>query len=137
MGGMKDEAQWTEQWMEAEAGDADPSFVFRMSNNKFIQGVPVKLPSIDVVILGTKVPVPMDAIMGIRFPEAEGAKASIALKNGEVYSGDVQMPEVRLAVEWGEAKIKSGLLRSMVRSNDLFWQLKDTPSGSRWFLAPK
>jgi len=115
----------------------DPSYVFRMSNNKFIQGIPVDLPELDIYILGTKVPVPLDAIMGIRFAATDQGKASIALKNGEVYNGTVEMPEIRLAVEWGEAKIKRGMLRSMVKTNDLFWQLKDTPSGSQWFLAPK
>lgn len=130
-------AEAAENVANGDNEDANPSYVFRMSNNKFITGVPVDLPSIDVYILGTKVPVPTDAIMGIRFAATDEGKASIALKNGEVYSGTVEMPEVRLAVEWGEAKIKRGMLRSMVKTNDLFWQLKDTPAGARWFLAPK
>ncbi len=117
--------------------NADPSFIFRMSNNKFIEGVPVDLTGVDIFILETRVPVPIDAIMGIRFATDGEDNASIALTNGEVYNGRITVPDVSLSVEWGEAKIKRGMLRSMVKSNDLYWQLDDTPAGSKWFLAPK
>ena len=120
-----------------EADKAAAEFVVRMKNNKFLRGVPVDLALIDVFILGTKIPVPLDQVVGIRFAATPEENGTVALKNGEMLSGRIDPPTVVLSVEWGEAKINPNVVSSMVRDGSMQWSVRNTPNGPQWFLAPR
>jgi hypothetical protein len=115
----------------------DPNFTVRMKNNKFLQGLPMEFGFIDVYILGTKVSVPLEDVSGIRVGADANDKGTVALKNGDILNGRIDLPELKLAVDWGQAIINRDMVKSMVRTNDLYWQMKDTPNGPMWFLAPR
>ncbi len=115
----------------------DASFIFRLKNNKYLQGVPMDFALLDIYVMGAKISLPIDSIVGVRFPDSPDQKATVALKDGELLNGKIDTPTIRLAVEWGEARINREVVKSMVKTPDLFWQLKDTPNGPKWFLAPK
>ena len=120
-----------------EANKAASEFVVRMKNNKFLRGVPVDLALVDVYILGTKIPVQLDQVVGIRFAATPEENGTVALKNGEMLSGRIDPPTVVLSVEWGEAKINPSVVSSMVRDGSMQWSVRNTPNGPQWFLAPR
>ena len=122
---------------EKTAPVADSNFVVRMKNNKFLRGVPVDLAFIDVYVLGTKIPIPIDQIAGVRFAQADGEKGTVALTNGEMLSGRIETPKIHLAVDWGEAKINPGVITGIVRSVDMQWSMRNSPSGPQWYLSPR
>ncbi len=116
---------------------AAAEIVVRMKNNKFLRGIPIDLAMIDVYILGTKIPVPLDQVTGIRFASGADEKSTIALKNGEMLSGRIDRPKVVLSVEWGEATIDPNVLSAIVRDGSMQWSVRNTPNGPQWFLAPR
>lgn len=116
---------------------AAAEIVVRMKNNKFLRGIPIDLAMIDVYILGTKIPVPLDQVTGIRFANGADEKSTIALKNGEMLSGRIDRPKVVLSVEWGEATIDPNVLSAIVRDGSMQWSVRNTPNGPQWFLAPR
>lgn len=116
---------------------ASTDFVVRMKNNKFLRGVPVDLAFIDVYILGTKVAVPVDQIVGVRFAQGPNEKGTVALKNGEMLSGRIDPPKIILAVDWGQATINSDFVNSLVRDATMQWQMRNAPNGPQWYLAPR
>ena len=122
---------------EAAGESSNAAFVVRMKNNKFLRGVPLDFPMLDVYILGTKIPVPVDQIVGVRFPANPEEKGTVALKNGEMLSGRIDPPKVVLSVEWGEAAINPSMLTAMVRDGSMQWSVRNTPNGPQWFLAPR
>lgn len=125
------------QPVAAAEPNVDRTFIFRMKNKKDLQGVPMEFDIVDAYVMETKISIPIDAIVGIRFPNDVNEKTTIALEDGEILSARIEVPQFRLAAEWGEAKLNRGDVKSMVKSSKLFWQLKDTPNGPKWFLAPK
>ena len=135
------EAETKPMAMEKEAmmeeDKAGAEFVVRMKNNKFLRGIPIDLALIDVYILGTKIPVPLDQVIGVRFAAGGDEKGTIALKNGEMLSGRIDTPKVVLSVEWGEATINPAVLSAMVRDGSMQWSVRNTPNGPQWFLAPR
>lgn len=133
---IKSEDSATTKTEEVKA-KVDPNFTVRMKNNKFLQGLPMEFGFIDIYILGTKVSVPLEDINGVRIGEGNNDKGTIALKNGDILNGRIDLPELKLAVDWGQAIIKREMVKSMVRTNDLYWQMKDTPNGPMWFLSPR
>ena len=123
---------------EVEEADAtpDPSMFVRMQEDKFLQGVPMDIAMVDIYVLGTKISIPLDSVSGIRLGD-EGGKGTIALKDGEILNGRIELPELRLSVDWGQAIINRDALKSIDRTRDLHWQQRSTPNGVKWFLAPK
>ena len=125
-----------EEVEKEKAATPDPSMFIRMQQDKFLQGVPMDIAFIDIYVLGTKVSIPLDSINGVRLGDEDG-KGTIAMKDGEILNGRIEIPELRLSVDWGQAIINRASLKSIDRSRDLHWQQKSTPNGVKWFLAPK
>ncbi len=113
------------------------SFVVRMRNKKYLEGSPVEFGFIDVYILDTKVSVPLDRIKGVLISAQPDEMSTLAMTDGQLLSGQIALPELRLMVDWGDATIKRDMVRSMVRSDDLVWQESNTPNGKKWFLTSR
>jgi len=110
------------------------SFVVRMRNKKYLEGSPVEFAFIDLYVLDTKVTVPIDRINGVLVAAQPDELSTLALSDGQLLTGQLDLPELKLMVEWGDATIKRDMVRSMVRSDDLVWQEQSTPNGKKWFL---
>lgn len=119
-----------------QPAEIDPSMFIRMHQDKFLKGIPMDIATVDIYVLGTKITIPLNSVSGIRMGE-EGGKGTIALKDGEILNGRIELPELKLSVDWGQAIISRASLKSIDRSRDLHWQQKSTPNGVKWFLAPK
>ena len=122
---------------QAEANASPHSFVVRMRNKKYLEGSPVEFGFIDVYILDTKVSVPLDRIKGVLISAQPDEMSTLAMTDGQLLSGQIALPELRLMVDWGDATIKRDMVRSMVRSDDLVWQESNTPNGKKWFLTSR
>ena len=119
---------------DAKPVAAPHSFVVRMRNKKYLEGSPVEFAFIDLYVLDTKVTVPMERIKGVLVASQPDELSTLALTDGQLLTGQIDLPELRLMVEWGDATINRDMVRSMVRSDDLVWQEQETPNGKKWYL---
>ncbi len=135
---VDDQSDTTEQLPSGaeELPPAPATIVVRMRNNKFLQGVPIDLVSIDIYILGNKVAVPIEEVLGVRFDGGEKSRGTIALKNGDTLIGRMEAPKIVLSVDWGEASIDAEAITSIVRDRSMQWTMQNSPNGPQWFLSP-
>lgn len=106
-----------------------------LRNKLELSGTPVDLEAIDMNSLFGNAKIPLHTIAGIRFAQGGNEQTTVVLLNGDALTGDINLSDVDIVSEWGEAKVNVAHLVSIVFRHDLAWSAVATPNGKRWRLT--
>lgn len=106
-----------------------------LRNQLELSGSPVKIENIELNSLFGAAKIPIHTIAGIRFAQEGNEQTTVVLLNGDALTGDLNLPELSMVSDWGEAVVNGSHLVSVVFRDDLAWSAVNTPNGRRWRLT--
>ena len=109
----------------------------RLTTGESITGFLLGPSRIQVFVLGNKLTVPIENILGINLPNNTTDQAVVILKNRDQLTGHVQLDDIKLGIRWGEIKIHRAHIKEVMSSHDLQWTKITTPNGIRWGVSTK
>ncbi len=107
----------------------------KLRDNLELSGTPIDLDTIEMTSLVGKVNLPVHTIAGIRFAQGPDEQTTVVLLNGDALTGEINLPQVAIVSEWGEANVNVANVVSVVFRDDLAWSGVATPDGKRWRLT--
>ena len=88
------------------SGPADGKLFIKVTRNRQLSGAAVSLDEISFKAEFGQVSIPMAKIAGIKLHVNADDDAVIALKNGDLVTGEIGLKQVTLKTSWGKAHVK-------------------------------
>jgi hypothetical protein len=120
---------------KAEGKIVSNTMKMTLRNQLELSGSPVDVENIQLNSLFGETKIPLHTIAGIRFAQEGNEQTTVVLLNGDALTGDVNLPEIGIVSDWGEATVNGAHLVSVVFRDDLAWSAVNTPNGRRWRLT--
>ncbi len=124
LAGAQDEKEQPPQ--DASVVKATPAKI-KLKKGLAVEGIPFELDNVKVNGLFGQLSIPLQSIAGIHFGDTE---TTVELNNGDSLTGDVPLSEIRVVTEWGECKVNTPYVASIVFRPGFDW----ARDGSRWKL---
>ena len=93
------------------SGPADGKLFVKVTRNRELSGAAVSLDEISFKAEFGQVSIPMSKIAGIKLHVNADDDAVIALKNGDLVTGEIGLKQVTLKTSWGKAHVKLDQLK--------------------------
>jgi len=117
----------------------DGRITVNLTDGSCLIGRPKELSTIKFKAKFGEVAVPLKSISGVRragtdeSPIASVGRVTLAFKNGDMLSGELQLSEIELESKWGKTTVAMEYVASIITSvGDKVWVHHD-----RWRLVPK
>ena len=87
-------------------GPSDGKIFVKVTRNREIAGAPIDLNTIKFKAEFGQVSIPMAKVAGIKLHVNADDAAVIALKNGDLVTGEIELETISLKTTWGKAHVK-------------------------------
>jgi len=87
-------------------GPSDGKIFVKVTRNREIAGAPIGLDTIKFKAEFGEVSIPMAKVAGIKLHVNADDAAVIALKNGDLVTGEIELETISLKTTWGKAHVK-------------------------------
>ena len=93
------------------------NFEFKLRNGLEFSGFMTDKSTIDLLVAGQEVKVPVPLVESIQFGEDDATRLQMQLNNGDSLSGQIMPSKLDVVAEWGTLKVNSAALAQMTRAN--------------------
>ena len=95
-------------------GPTDGKIFVKVTRNRELSGTAIDLNSINFKAEFGQVTIPMSKIAGIKLNANPEGDAVIALKNGDLVTGEINLDKVSLKTSWGQAHVKMDQIETIM-----------------------
>ena len=113
-------------------GPADGKIFVKVTRNREISGTPISLGEIKFQAEFGKVSVPMAKIAGIKLHVNGEDAAVIALKNGDLVTGAIELETISLNTTWGKAHVKLDQIETILADSKSRFFAESTAGNKGW-----
>lgn len=118
---------------QAVEGPADSVVFVSVSQNRELTGSVTELDELDFsTSFGVDVKIPMSKIDGIKMNIGNDNGAVLALKNGDMLSGKINLDKIQLKTDWGTAHIDAAQIETITTNKNARFFTDNTSGGSGW-----